>query len=256
MCGICGLVATGRRRRRDVVECSALLAGPPRAGRTRSASPRRQRWIGQNRLAIIDLVTGDPPITNEDGSVAVVLNGEIYNFRRAARSCWPGTRVPDPHGDTEVIAHLAEERRRSIWRGPWTACSRSRSGTSGGGGSARAGSFREEAAVLLGVGSGSSSGARSRRSSPIPRCRTARRAGDPRISDLRLCPYTADVLRWHSQPPARSRAYLRVGRYAGGRALLATSARRNGRRPPPRPVRSTARRASVRSLLEGAVAGG
>ena len=55
----------------------------------RAASPRGRGVIGQNRLAIIDLVTGDPPITNEDGTVGAVLNGEIYNFRelreRAAR---------------------------------------------------------------------------------------------------------------------------------------------------------------------------
>jgi asparagine synthase (glutamine-hydrolysing) len=65
--------------------------------------------IGQNRLAIIDLVTGDPPITNEDGSVAVVLNGEIYNFRdRRAELERDGHRL-NSSGDTEVIAHLAEQ---------------------------------------------------------------------------------------------------------------------------------------------------
>src|ERR1700694_2062897 len=36
--------------------------------------------IGQTRLAIIDLITGDPPIVNTDESVGAVLNGEIYNF--------------------------------------------------------------------------------------------------------------------------------------------------------------------------------
>ena len=66
--------------------------------------------IAQNRLAIIDLVTGDPPITNEDRTVAVVLNGEIYNFRELRRGAACGAATSSrSRGDTEVIAHLAEE---------------------------------------------------------------------------------------------------------------------------------------------------
>ena len=37
--------------------------------------------IGMQRLAIIDVEGGDQPIFNEDGSIAVVMNGEVYNFR-------------------------------------------------------------------------------------------------------------------------------------------------------------------------------
>jgi asparagine synthase (glutamine-hydrolysing) len=65
--------------------------------------------ISQNRLAIIDLVTGDPPITNEDGTAAVVLNGEIYNFRELREGLVERGHRFSSHGDTEVIAHLAEE---------------------------------------------------------------------------------------------------------------------------------------------------
>jgi asparagine synthase (glutamine-hydrolysing) len=66
--------------------------------------------LGIQRLRVIDLASGDQPIYNEDRSVVVVLNGEIYNFRelrdRLKRS---GHRLTT-HTDTEVIAHLYEER--------------------------------------------------------------------------------------------------------------------------------------------------
>ena len=41
--------------------------------------------LGNRRLSIIDLNTGHQPIFNEDGSIAIVFNGEIYNFFRAER---------------------------------------------------------------------------------------------------------------------------------------------------------------------------
>ena len=55
-------------------------AGPTRGGSTDPTGVA----LGIQRLRIIDLETGDQPIYNEDRSVAVVLNGEIYNFQRAA----------------------------------------------------------------------------------------------------------------------------------------------------------------------------
>jgi asparagine synthase (glutamine-hydrolysing) len=65
--------------------------------------------VGQTRLSIIDLVAGDPPIVNDDATIGVAHNGEIYNFEvlrdeLRRRGCRLKTE-----GDTEVIAHLAED---------------------------------------------------------------------------------------------------------------------------------------------------
>ncbi len=65
--------------------------------------------IAQNRLSIIDLDTGDPPIANEDGTVGAVLNGEIYNFRELRGRLRRSGHQLTTRGDTEVIAHLAED---------------------------------------------------------------------------------------------------------------------------------------------------
>src|SRR4051812_20798623 len=64
--------------------------------------------VAQNRLSIIDLVTGDPPITNEDGTIGAVLNGEIYNFQALREELRADGHELSTQGDTEVIAHLAE----------------------------------------------------------------------------------------------------------------------------------------------------
>ena len=80
------------------------------------------------RLAIIDLAGGRQPMANEDGSLRVVFNGEIYNFRDSG-GLWSqrGHRFRT-QSDTEVILHLYEEEgARPAWSAS-AACSPSPSG--------------------------------------------------------------------------------------------------------------------------------
>ena len=107
MCGIAGAVGD-RARDSTAVEGQIRLLehrGPDSSG----MYSRPLGIIGQTRLAIIDLVTGDPPITNENGDVGVVLNGEIYNYRELAEGLRAAGHRLATTGDTEVIAHLAED---------------------------------------------------------------------------------------------------------------------------------------------------
>ena len=108
MCGICGVIGRERADLDAVAEAQVATMhhrGPDSHGTFRAPYGA----ISQNRLSIIDLVHGDPPITNEDGTTAVVLNGEIYNFQELRAGLLERGHRFGSQGDTEVIAHLAEE---------------------------------------------------------------------------------------------------------------------------------------------------
>ena len=65
--------------------------------------------LGNRRLRVIDLTTGDQPVANEDGSVVAVFNGELYNFRRLREELGRQGHYLGGTGDTPAIPHLYEQ---------------------------------------------------------------------------------------------------------------------------------------------------
>ena len=110
MCGICGIVSlNGAKIEGSVLESmneTLVHRGPDSGGSFVDGAV----GLAARRLAIIDLAGGDQPIANEDGSITVVQNGEIYNYRelRAELERRGGHRF-STRSDTEVLVHLYEE---------------------------------------------------------------------------------------------------------------------------------------------------
>ncbi len=69
----------------------------------------RQVSLGMRRLAIIDVASGHQPIFNEEGSVCIVFNGEIYNYRELKQDLLKRGHTFSTFSDTEVIVHLYED---------------------------------------------------------------------------------------------------------------------------------------------------
>jgi asparagine synthase (glutamine-hydrolysing) len=114
MCGICG-IASGRgvvdRERLGRMAATLIHRGPDSEG----MHVEGPVGIVARRLAIIDLTGGDQPIANEDGSVVVVQNGEIYNYRELAHSLARAGHSFHTRSDTEVLVHGYEEWGEGLW---------------------------------------------------------------------------------------------------------------------------------------------
>ena len=111
MCGFAGLLRWDGLASDDVSNvgrASNVIAhrGPDSSGHWNDAHIA----LGFRRLKIIDLsAAGDQPMANEDGSLRVVFNGEIYNHRALREELLSRGHVFKSHSDTEVLLHLFEE---------------------------------------------------------------------------------------------------------------------------------------------------
>lgn len=104
MCGIIGFNFSDKNLAQKMCE-TLSHRGPDGNGIYTNANVT----LGHTRLKIIDLVTGEQPIYNEDGSVVVVYNGEIYNYRELRVTLEEKGHHFSTNSDTEVIVHAYEE---------------------------------------------------------------------------------------------------------------------------------------------------
>ncbi len=108
MCGIAGKLSTRGPVDRALLErmCAVIEhRGPDSNG----FFVDNGVGLGVQRLKVIDLATGDQPIFNEDESVVVVLNGEIYNYKELRTDLRRRGHTFSTNGDTEVLVHLYED---------------------------------------------------------------------------------------------------------------------------------------------------
>ena len=110
MCGIVGIVSAGDRHPAGAETVRRM------ADRLRHRGPDADGFhdapgvhLGMRRLAVIDPATGNQPIYNETGTIAVVFNGEIYNFQQLRDELEARGHLFATATDTEVIVHLYEE---------------------------------------------------------------------------------------------------------------------------------------------------
>ena len=108
MCGVCGFISTGEPVERALLQTmndSLRHRGPDGDG----FFVHENVGLAMRRLAIIDVAGGWQPIFNEDGSVVIVFNGEIYNYQALRDELQKHGHVFKTNGDTETIVHGYEQ---------------------------------------------------------------------------------------------------------------------------------------------------
>ncbi|WP_425616575.1 asparagine synthase (glutamine-hydrolyzing) [Anatilimnocola sp. NA78] len=111
MCGIAGIASANPREEISPEELrwmsnGIIHRGPDGEGAFRAPGIA----LAHRRLAIIDLAGGSQPLGNEDGSIQVVFNGEIYNYRELRQDLERKGHRFATNSDTETLVHLYEEK--------------------------------------------------------------------------------------------------------------------------------------------------
>lgn len=109
MCGICGVIGLAQPGQAEALVRRMMSKLEHRGPDDEGVLLDPGLALGMRRLSIIDLPGGHQPIFNEDGSVAVVFNGEIYNFQDLRRKLERAGHHFRTASDTEVIVHAYEE---------------------------------------------------------------------------------------------------------------------------------------------------
>src|SRR5258708_1327283 len=110
MCGICGIFHYGTGQRANdatLLEMNQQIVhrGPDDSGTLVSDATA----LAMRRLSIIDIKTGHQPLSNEDGSIWIVFNGEIYNHLELRHKLLGRGHAYRTSSDTESIVHLYED---------------------------------------------------------------------------------------------------------------------------------------------------
>ncbi|MEK7604672.1 MAG: asparagine synthase (glutamine-hydrolyzing) [Patescibacteria group bacterium] len=115
MCGIAGIIhpvggKKGAQEALDLMLERIIHRGPDDSGTFVDPAVA----LGMRRLSIIDVAGGKQPITSQDGSLLIVFNGEIYNYRELRTGLLERGHTFKTESDTEVILHLYEERGADV----------------------------------------------------------------------------------------------------------------------------------------------
>jgi asparagine synthase (glutamine-hydrolysing) len=112
MCGIAGIIRPSHRSKEALDEMLERIIhrGPDDSGTFIDSDIA----MGMRRLSIIDVAGGKQPISSEDGSLIIVFNGEIYNFKELRERLLKNRHVFKTDTDTEVILHLYEDSGENV----------------------------------------------------------------------------------------------------------------------------------------------
>jgi asparagine synthase (glutamine-hydrolysing) len=120
MCGIAGIYDRRGTGSADPHTCSLMASlmrhrGPDSTGAFSWPEDAPNLALAVQRLSVVDLLTGDQPITNETGTIVVICNGEIFNHIELRAELEASGHQFQTASDTEVLAHLYEEVGMSLF---------------------------------------------------------------------------------------------------------------------------------------------